>query len=349
MAAYTPTTVSNAPPEPKFRPAILESVSVAEANTATLAPTSTDIAVLGAPDVAPAPRPTPSIFSRMKIGVALQSFAGEAGCLAEALYYEARGQGLDGQKAIAEVVVRRTHQGNYPHSICGVVHQGNGSACQFSFVCDGTMNRPKAMGEWNHAIQLATQIITGAMPLTDITQGAISFHAARIAANWPGMVRTAIIGNNVFYRRVGRGSVQTQSSPSLQAQLLAVPQDQPATAQQLQPLVVSQPQPSVPQQAQPAVSQQVQAASPQPAQASAVQQAQPSPPTSEVKANIQAGSGVGEGARGDVINAGLGNGANAAVSHPAGSLQQGATVGQGDSTAQVIQAHVVEQDGVSAK
>ena len=84
----------------------------------------------------------------MKIGVALQSFAGEAGSLAEALYYEARGQGLDGQKAIAEVVVRRTHQGNYPHSICGVVHQGNGSACQFSFVCDGTMNRPKAMGEW---------------------------------------------------------------------------------------------------------------------------------------------------------------------------------------------------------
>src|SRR3954466_6609748 len=70
MAAYTPTTVSHPPPEPKFpppppqpksRPAILESVSVAEANTATLAPTSTDIAALGAPEVAPAPRPVPSI------------------------------------------------------------------------------------------------------------------------------------------------------------------------------------------------------------------------------------------------------------------------------------------------
>ena len=152
----------------------------------------------------PVPRPANTFFSRLKINVALENLASETSCLAEALYYEARGQGTLGQKAIAEVVVRRAHHAGFPHSICGVVHQGAGSSCQFSFVCDGTMDRPKAAGEWNHAVRLAAQIITGALPLTNITQGAISFHAASLEADWPGMEQTVTVGHNVFYRRAGR-------------------------------------------------------------------------------------------------------------------------------------------------
>src|SRR5215472_4390636 len=61
-------------------------------------------------------------------------------CLAEVLYYEARGEGTEGQKAVAEVVLQRTRDRNYPHTICGVVYEGARSHspyCQFSFACDG--------------------------------------------------------------------------------------------------------------------------------------------------------------------------------------------------------------------
>src|SRR5579863_6541627 len=57
-------------------------------------------------------------------------------CLAEVLYYEARGEGTEGQKAVAEVVLQRTRDGNYPRTICGVVYDGvqsDSPYCQFSF------------------------------------------------------------------------------------------------------------------------------------------------------------------------------------------------------------------------
>jgi hypothetical protein len=193
-AVHTPTQLGNAPSEPKFRPPIIE--------TAATTQVSLPVAPL-APEVIPAPRPTP-ILSRLHIEVALANLASETSCLAEAIYYEARGEGMLGERAIAEVVVRRTHRAGFPHSICGVVHQGVGTSCQFSFVCDGTLDRPKAVSEWRRAVGLATRIITGAVPLTNLTDGAISFHAASIEANWPGLVRTVQIGNHVFYRRPAR-------------------------------------------------------------------------------------------------------------------------------------------------
>jgi len=198
IAAYHPSQVTNAPILTRFRPAIVESSGTSELSRAIKMP-------LSLPAVVPAPRPT-AFFSRLRIQVALENLAGETSCLAEALYYEARGQGLLGAKAIAEVIVRRTHSAAYPHSICGVVHQGTGSSCQFSFVCDGTMDRPKATSEWNRAVHWATQILQGNLPLTNITQGAISFHAESIEADWPGMQPTVTIGHNVFYRRAARHS-----------------------------------------------------------------------------------------------------------------------------------------------
>jgi hypothetical protein len=197
VAAYIPTPSANAPAQPRFRPAILETANLAPVLSAReLTPV--------APAVIPVPRPASTFFSRLKINVALENLASETSCLAEALYYEARGQGVLGQKAIAEVVIRRMHHAGFPHSICGVVHQGVGSSCQFSFVCDGTMDRPRAAGEWNHAVRLAARIISGAVPLTNITEGAISFHAASLEADWPGMEQTVTLGHNVFYRRVAR-------------------------------------------------------------------------------------------------------------------------------------------------
>lgn len=155
------------------------------------------------PEVAPLPRPNP--IARMRIEVALENAASEASCLAEAMYYEARGEGLAGEKAIAEVVVHRTQRAGFPHTICGVVHQGEGEACQFSFLCNGVADQPKNPVDWSRAVRRAAQILTGALPLNNITEGAISFHAAAVRAEWPGMVPTVRIGNHLFYRRPGHG------------------------------------------------------------------------------------------------------------------------------------------------
>jgi len=65
---------------------------------------------------------------------AMAQLLAEHKCLSEVLYYEARGEGAGGQKAIAEVVFHRMNRGDYGHSICAVVYEGKGRpGCQFSF------------------------------------------------------------------------------------------------------------------------------------------------------------------------------------------------------------------------
>src|SRR3569623_1906247 len=99
-------------------------------------------------------------------------------CLSEVLYYEARGEGAGGQKAIAEVVFHRMNTGNYGHSICAVVYEGAGhSGCQFSFTCNGDLLRRKDHGAWREAEGLAARILTGEVRLANATGGATSFHA----------------------------------------------------------------------------------------------------------------------------------------------------------------------------
>jgi len=189
-AALNPT-FDNAPAPPRVL-LVVEKVAVNQ----LLAPPI-------APDVLPLPRPR-HVSSPMRIEVALENLAEEASCLADAMYYEARGEGLRGEKAIAEVIVHRSQRSGFPHTICGVVHQGEGEACQFSFVCDGAMGRPKDTADWSRAVRLATRILSGSLPLMNATDGAIAFHAASVQPDWPGMVQTTRIGNHVFYRRPAR-------------------------------------------------------------------------------------------------------------------------------------------------
>lgn len=148
-------------------------------------------------DVAPAEpmkalaqAPSPSELAMVKI-------AAEQSCLAEAMYYEARGDGARGEEAVAEVVFNRMHNGRYPGTICGVVHDG----CQFSFVCDGAERVRKEAAAWNEARRLATEIVSGYRPLGAVTGGATSYHADYVAPEWDGMVETGRVGNHIFYRR----------------------------------------------------------------------------------------------------------------------------------------------------
>jgi len=127
-------------------------------------------------------------------------------CLSEVLYYEARGEGAGGQKAIAEVVFHRMNRGNYGHSICAVVYEGKDRpGCQFSFTCNGDMKRPKQEAAWQQSEALAAQILTGQVALKNATGGALNFHAVSVAPDWAEtMDKTTQIGNHIFYRGAPR-------------------------------------------------------------------------------------------------------------------------------------------------
>jgi len=125
-------------------------------------------------------------------------------CLAEAVYYEARGESTAGQAAVAQVVLNRARHPKYPKSVCGVVFQGGFAGdCQFSFVCDGAMSRPVEPTAWRQARQIAARALSGYV-MTSVGR-ALNFHVSptgteRHAA--PGTV--AQLGRHVFFVAVGR-------------------------------------------------------------------------------------------------------------------------------------------------
>ncbi len=151
----------------------------------------------------PAVAPTPLVQGRSAAEqLVMNKLLAEHRCLSEALYYEARGEGQKGQKAIAEVIFHRMRTGNYGHSICAVVYEGaNQPKCQFSFTCNGELARPKQRGAWMQAQTLAARILTGEERLIDATGGATNFHATSVDPDWAmDLTRTVQIGNHIFYR-----------------------------------------------------------------------------------------------------------------------------------------------------
>jgi len=132
--------------------------------------------------------------------------ASERTCLAEAVYYEARGESLDGQRAVAEVVIRRSQDARYPRTICGVVYQdaGRRNRCQFSFACDGKSGGRRDHLAWQRAEDVADYELTGAGRGEDVTYGATHFHTLNVRPSWSRrFLRTVQIGQHVFYRQPG--------------------------------------------------------------------------------------------------------------------------------------------------
>ena len=147
-------------------------------------------------------------LSAVKSAVQEQALAdaAEQQCLAEAIYYEARSESTRGQKAVAEVIHNRVESRFYPDTICGVVYQGTERAlaqgkknCQFSFTCDGSMERWTPVGEhWDKAQQLAAISIEGAFK--EQTRGATHYHTNYVRPVWSKRLkRTTQIGTHKFY------------------------------------------------------------------------------------------------------------------------------------------------------
>ena len=158
------------------------------------------------PIAVPVAVPQQVVIAQSPIELAAARLVKEHECLSEAIYYEARGEGEAGQKAVAEVVLARTHSRYYPSSICGVVHQGarNGAKyCQFSFACDGSLKKRKDRTAWENSRQLAARILAGAVTLDDQTKNATAYHHIDVQPLWAGsMERVAQVGSHVFYRRL---------------------------------------------------------------------------------------------------------------------------------------------------
>lgn len=120
-------------------------------------------------------------------------------CLATAIYFEARGEGIKGQVAVGEVILNRVEDANFPGTICGVVNQGNGKGCQFSYTCDGRADRIREPGAWDVSAKIARALIDGAP--RQLTDGATYFHTLAVRPAWSRRFeRTASIGHHIFYR-----------------------------------------------------------------------------------------------------------------------------------------------------
>ena len=123
-------------------------------------------------------------------------------CLAEAVYFESRGEVERGQIAVAQVVVNRALSGYYPANICGVVYQNANRllACQFTFACDGIPDVVREPDMWAQAKRIARDMLDGKIWLTEIGK-ATHYHAYWVRPKWVREMRTLQrIGVHTFYR-----------------------------------------------------------------------------------------------------------------------------------------------------
>lgn len=126
-------------------------------------------------------------------------------CLTQAAYYEARGEGRDGMRAVTQVVLNRVRHPAFPKSICGVVFQGAGrrTGCQFSFTCDGSMRGRVNRAAWDRARDIASSALSGSV--FSQVGNATHFHTTGVAPGWRNsLVRVGQVGDHLFYRFGGR-------------------------------------------------------------------------------------------------------------------------------------------------
>jgi len=126
-------------------------------------------------------------------------------CLTQAAYYEARGEGRDGMRAVAQVVLNRVRHPAFPKSVCGVVFQGAGrrTGCQFSFTCDGSMRGSVNRPAWNRAREIASSALSGGVYAN--VGNATHFHTTGVSPQWRNsLVRVGQVGDHLFYRFGGR-------------------------------------------------------------------------------------------------------------------------------------------------
>lgn len=179
-AAIAPTTVEALPPVPATIPL-------------------SDIAPAPKPAIVDAVDPVPAPHAASLAQLVHQYSSGETAdremeCLAAATYFESKSEPLEGQLAVANVILNRAESGRFAPTACGVVYQRG----QFSFVRGGSMPPiARNSADWKEAVAIAY------IAKNDLwdgpAQNALYFHAKRVSPNWR-MTRVAAVGNHIFYR-----------------------------------------------------------------------------------------------------------------------------------------------------
>jgi spore germination cell wall hydrolase CwlJ-like protein len=161
---------------------------------------------------------TPDPARPFRMGGALDQ-SRDLECLTQAAYYEARGEGRDGMRAVAQVVLNRVRHSAFPKTICGVVYQGANRrvGCQFSFTCDGSMRGNVNQAAWNRARAVASGALSGEVYAA--VGNATFFHTTGVAPGWRNsMIRVGQVGDHLFYsfggRSGSRDAFRYQPSPS---------------------------------------------------------------------------------------------------------------------------------------
>ena len=143
----------------------------------------------------------------------------EVKCLAQNIYFEARGSSFADQAAVADVVINRVNSSSYPNTICKVVKQGIMSKwwkkvhnkdvpvknkCQFSWFCDGKSDDVTDIDSWNKARVLAYKVYYNRFYI-GLTEGATHYHAHYVNPKWAKKLQmTGTIGSHKFYRKTLR-------------------------------------------------------------------------------------------------------------------------------------------------
>jgi hypothetical protein len=151
--------------------------------------------------VTPGPTPDPSTTVRRSLNELVAAYEGtstadrEQECLANAVYFEARGESIEGQLAVAEVVMNRAASGRYPTTLCAVITQ----KAQFSFIRRGRFPAAnRASDAWRKAVaisQIARQKLAASLP-TDV----LWYHATYVSPSWGKRLnRQTQIGLHIFY------------------------------------------------------------------------------------------------------------------------------------------------------
>jgi spore germination cell wall hydrolase CwlJ-like protein len=142
-----------------------------------------------------------------RLGLEGASRAKAEKCLASAVYFEARGEAVRGQIAVAQVVLNRVFSGYYPETVCGVVYQNahRRLACQFTFACDGHREVVTEDEAWHRAARIARETLDGKLWLPEVDRST-HYHAYWVRPSWVRTMKTMHkLGVHTFYRPLNWG------------------------------------------------------------------------------------------------------------------------------------------------
>lgn len=211
-------------------------------------------------------------------------------CLTAAVYHEAGFEPAAGMRAIAQVVLNRVRHFAYPKTVCGVVFQGaeRASGCQFTFTCDGALDRPVAADGWERARGVARAALAGHVERA--VGDATHYHADYVAPYWqPTLLKVAVIGHHIFYRgadgwgapaafagRYAGGEPAMPAAPGATASVPVVTLAAPAAAPAA-PVTIAPPPPPPPPPPKSASTRPIRGAAPAPNPAAEPAPAAPAP------------------------------------------------------------------------